>query len=132
MSSWSSCYWVDIPPNQVIPTLPTRYNFDPDATYVIAGASGGLGRSIARWMGGRGARNLILLSRSGMTSEAAMALMAELLEQKINAVALSCDVSKAEVLSRALKECESMPPVKGCIQASLALKVSLRPSISSS
>ena len=64
-----------------------------------------------------------------MTSEAAIALMAELLDQKVNAVALRCDVSKVEDLSVALKDCESMPPIKGCIQGSLALKVSIQKEI---
>ena len=61
-----------------------------------------------------------------MTSEAAVALMTELLDQKVNAVALRCDVSKAEALSAALKDSESMPPIKGCIQGSLVLKVRMR------
>ena len=64
-----------------------------------------------------------------MTSEAAIALMAEFLDQKVNAVALRCDVSKVEALSAALKDCESMPPIKGCIQGSLALKVSIQKEI---
>lgn len=83
-------------------------------------------------MVGQGARNLILLSRTGMTSEAAIALMAELLAQKVNAVAFKCNVSDTEALSLALRDCGSMPPIKGSIQASLALKVSIQtePSIS--
>ncbi|KAF2802983.1 KR-domain-containing protein [Mytilinidion resinicola] len=35
------------------------------ATHAIAGGLGGLGRSIARWMAKRGARHMLLLSRSG-------------------------------------------------------------------
>jgi 3-oxoacyl-(acyl-carrier-protein) synthase/NAD(P)-dependent dehydrogenase (short-subunit alcohol dehydrogenase family)/SAM-dependent methyltransferase len=36
---------------------------DPQAAYLITGASGGLGRATARWMAERGARRLFLVSR---------------------------------------------------------------------
>ena len=36
-----------------------------DATYVLIGGTGGLGRSMATWMIGKGAKNIVLLSRSG-------------------------------------------------------------------
>ena len=39
-----------------------------DATYIIIGGTGGLGRSIARWMAAHGARHLVLVSRSGGAS----------------------------------------------------------------
>jgi NADPH:quinone reductase and related Zn-dependent oxidoreductases len=39
-----------------------------DATYVIIGGTGGLGRSISRWMISKGARHIVLLSRRGSSS----------------------------------------------------------------
>jgi natural product biosynthesis luciferase-like monooxygenase protein len=39
-------------------------SFSPDATYVIAGGMGGLGRATAEWMTARGAKHLLLLGRS--------------------------------------------------------------------
>ena len=51
------------------------YSLDPQATYVIARGFGGLGRSAARWMARRGAQTLILLSRSGPRSQAALTLL---------------------------------------------------------
>lgn len=50
------------------------YKFRLDAAYVIAG---GLGRSSTRRIVGRGARNLIILLRSGAGGTSAKALMAE-------------------------------------------------------
>ncbi|KAL4915232.1 KR-domain-containing protein [Aspergillus aurantiobrunneus] len=40
------------------------YSFLTDASYVIAGGLGGLGRCIAQWKVDRGARHLVLLSRT--------------------------------------------------------------------
>lgn len=54
------------------------YSLPTDATYVIAGGLGGLGRGVARWMVHLGARNLILLSRKGAREQAAIDLVEEL------------------------------------------------------
>lgn len=36
-----------------------------DATYLITGGTGGIGRSLARWMFAQGAGNVVLFGRSG-------------------------------------------------------------------
>lgn len=101
-----------------------RYKFRPDATYVIAGGLGGLGRSFARWMVGRGARNLILLSRSGARGTAAKALINELSVQGICVTAPAVDISNLNELKNEIEKLKGrMPPIRGCIQATVALRV---------
>lgn len=100
----------------------TAWRLDANASYVIVGASGGLGRAISKWMAGKGAKHLILLSRSGLTSSAAKATVAELREQGVHVAAPPCDVSSVEALSSVLNECARiMPQVKGCINSAMAL-----------
>ena len=113
---------------QVVPNPEPKYSFAADATYVIAGGLGGLGRSIARWMAARGAKNFLIPSRSDLsTSASAMAFVEELQERQVRVVAPICDVADSRSLQRILEEHQaSMPPVKGCIQASMVLKVSSR------
>lgn len=41
-------------------------SFPADATYLITGGLGGIGLQVARWLAERGARRLLLLSRSGL------------------------------------------------------------------
>lgn len=112
---------------QVAPVLKTRYQFDPNASYLISGGLGGLGRSIARWMASRGARYLILLSRSGLDAPASQTLANELNEMGVKVAAPPCDVSSAGALRDALARCadEGMPPIKGCIQAAMVLRDSI-------
>lgn len=108
----------------MIETKP-NYSFDEHSSYVIAGGLGGLGRSAARWMVSRGVRHLILLSRSGAQTEAALALIEELKAKGAHAEAPACDVTKADMLRTVLERCaETMPPVKGVIQGSMVLNVS--------
>ncbi|GKZ24500.1 type I Iterative Polyketide synthase (PKS) [Aspergillus brasiliensis] len=106
----------------VLDTKPT-YTFEPDATYVIAGGLGGLGRSIARWLVERGARNLILLSRSGPASPHARSLVEELHARGARAITPACDITNRELLKTVLEVCSQlMPPIKGCVQASMVVR----------
>ena len=94
---------------------------------MIVGGTGGLGRNIARWMVERGARNLILLNRSGGSSRGAKELMEELGALDVHVACPPCDVSSEGSLSAALDHCaKTMPPVKGCIQAAMVLRVGIR------
>lgn len=80
---------------------------------------------MARWMANRGARNLILLSRSGANRDSAKELVRDLEAAKVKVATPPCDVSNLESLVRVLQECMThMPPIKGCIQGSMVLKVS--------
>ncbi|KAL8893510.1 MAG: hypothetical protein Q9192_005191 [Flavoplaca navasiana] len=103
-------------------TQPSWY-FEENATYVISGGLGGLGRSIARWMMSRKAKHLLLLSRSGAKEGAAIALLNELNERGVKAIAPVCDISDEAAVASALAECaETFPPIKGCIQGSMVLR----------
>ncbi|KAI8963322.1 hypothetical protein F5Y11DRAFT_346662 [Daldinia sp. FL1419] len=59
-------------------TTHPAYYIDPDASYLIIGGLGGIGRAITRWMVTRGARYLILLSRSGLKTSEAQQFLSEL------------------------------------------------------
>ena len=76
-------------------------------------------------MSQRGARNLILLSRSGPKSSAARDLLIELEAANTKAVTPLCDVSSSLSLAEALNTCSDMPPIKGCLQATMVLQVML-------
>lgn len=114
--------------DDMIPVVPSRKslsNFDPEASYVIAGGLGGLGRPVARWMASRGAKNLILLSRRGPVENAAVELIAELTVMCDNVVTPACDVTDAGALQTVIDElAATLPPIKGCIQGSMVLQVS--------
>lgn len=106
-------------------TKPQRLcRFQPGASYVIAGGLGGVGRSVARWMASQGASNLILLSRSGPVDEASKELLKHLEGVCKSVVTPVCDVADSTALRNSIAKClESMPPIKGCIQCSMVLKV---------
>ncbi|KAI0184479.1 putative polyketide synthase [Xylaria flabelliformis] len=103
-------------------TLATEPSFmlDPKATYVIAGGLGGAGRNIARWMVRRNARNLILLSRSGPRTDEARELLNELSHQGVRVEAPPCDITDKMAVAAVFKSLVDMPPIRGCIQGTMA------------
>ncbi|KAI1644355.1 KR domain-containing protein [Daldinia loculata] len=101
--------------NVVLDVKP-NFQFNTDATYIIAGGLGGLGRSVSRWFVERGARHLILLSRSGAKSTEAQELVAELTSSRTQVKTPACDIADRKALRLALDEClRDMPVVRGCI-----------------
>nr|QTX15960.1 polyketide synthase [Aspergillus westerdijkiae] len=102
------------------------HKFDSSASYVLVGGFGGIGRSVARWMVTRGARNFIFISRSGAGSTAAKELYTELLDSGCSVSDLKCDVTNKNAVMQAFESCQtSMPPIKGCIQCSMVLEDSM-------
>ncbi|KAI1355427.1 putative polyketide synthase [Xylaria sp. FL0043] len=102
------------------------YELVANATFIVCGGLGGLGRAIARWLTSRGARNLILLSRSGPRSSEARNLMSELAQKQVRCEAPRCDVTDRSSLRTVLADCLTrMPPIKGCIQAAMVMRESV-------
>ncbi|PGH30586.1 hypothetical protein GX50_06669 [[Emmonsia] crescens] len=110
----------------VIPEVKTPYTFEPNASYVLAGGLGGLGRSLAQWMVSRGARNLIFLSRSGTITQPVQEMVSALEAKGCKIRIFTCDVSDLSRLQSVVDECQqTLPPIKGCIQGSMVLRDSL-------
>ncbi|KAI3390924.1 hypothetical protein diail_8351, partial [Diaporthe ilicicola] len=120
---------LSVSPDEQVRVLPraATAKLRPDASYLLVGGVGGLGRSIAHWMVGRGARNLILLSRNADKQDSG-AFVTQLRETGCRVVAISCDVASSDDLTRALNRCEReerLPPVRGVIQGAMVLQDSI-------
>jgi NADPH:quinone reductase-like Zn-dependent oxidoreductase/acyl carrier protein len=90
----------------------------PDATYLITGGTGAIGQHLARWLAARGARSLVLVSRTG-DSPAASALRADLEAQGARVLIAATDISRpgaVEALLERLRN-EAWPPLGGVIHA---------------
>lgn len=102
----------------------SRGIFRRDGTHIIVGGTGGLGRSMAKYMAEHGARNIVLLSRSGGGRE-----MVEELEKKIacpdlNIRVKKCDASDERQVRELVKDCaRELPSICGVIHAAMVLRV---------
>ncbi len=91
---------------------------------MIVGGLGGIGRSISRWMVNRGAKNLVLVSRSAETQPNVQQLTSELKKAGCRVAVYSCDVADiAQFVQMLQKVGQAMPPIRGVIQGAMVLKV---------
>lgn len=89
----------------------------PDATYVVTGGMGGVGREIAESLVARGARHLALLGRRAPGAEAA-ASIERMERQGAKVRCVFVDVSDAAALDAALAEIENeSPAIAGIVHA---------------
>jgi NADPH:quinone reductase-like Zn-dependent oxidoreductase len=101
----------------------------PDVSYILIGGTGGLGRSMAKWMVDHGARNLVLVSRTGTVAGKVKKLIDELTVLGAMVIVKRCDVSdSASVNALIHKDMAGMPKVKGVVHGAMVLNVS-HPSI---
>ena len=110
--------------HSLLTTTKVRGSFSlrPDASYLLVGGLGGLGRSVSVWLAEHGARNLIFLSRSGSSNNPETAGLVEELatlgcsaQIVVGSVACLDDVRQVIIRARL--------PVAGVMQMSMILRV---------
>ncbi len=83
------------------------FSLDPNGTYLITGGLGALGLTVAQWMAGRGAQNLVLLGRSEPSPSAVQTIVA-LRERGVNVAIERADISDESQLARLLQDIGSL------------------------
>lgn len=99
-----------------------------NATYLITGGTGGLGRSLARWFIDQGARNIILVSRSGGTKTDELNALLNYAAGHGAKISISrCDASVRSSIELVLDSAYSrgFPEVRGIVHAAAVFKDAL-------
>ncbi|GFF60843.1 lovastatin nonaketide synthase [Aspergillus udagawae] len=95
--------------------------FRDDAFYLLIGGFGGLGRAVARWIVEKGARHLIVLSRSGEESPQVQAFIRDLKSQSgCHIISVTGSVANPIDTQRAVSA--ATKPIAGVIQMSMVLR----------
>ncbi|EFX02355.1 polyketide synthase [Grosmannia clavigera kw1407] len=115
------------------PRVP-RVQLPADASYLLVGGLGGIGRALAaRMVHELGARHLIFLSRGGITSDVAASTVARLRAAGAHVLACNCDVASDHQLAAALQAASEagFPPIRGAVHLGLVLESALFQDMSS-
>jgi len=92
--------------------------FKTDKTYLITGGTKGLGLEIAKWLVGKGVKNLALVSRSGLKEEKVKKQINELSSLGVNVKVYAADVADevqmAQVFEQIDKELPSIVSIFHC------------------
>ncbi|PWY79460.1 ketoacyl-synt-domain-containing protein [Aspergillus sclerotioniger CBS 115572] len=103
-----------------IQTASSMITFSAHKTYLLAGMTGDLGRSICQWMVSRGARSVVLGSRSPHVDVQWIEEMARL---GARVVPMAMDVTNRGSICRAYAAiCSELPSVGGVVNGAMVLK----------
>jgi NAD(P)-dependent dehydrogenase (short-subunit alcohol dehydrogenase family) len=79
---------------------------------------------MAKWMVSKGAKNIVLLSRSGQLRGTAQGQVDTLNNEGANIVVRSCDVTDRASVDQLLSEgLTDLPPVRGIVHGAMVLHV---------
>ena len=93
-----------------------------DATYLIIGGVSGFARTLAEWLVDRGARNLVLVSRSGPAAVGVKEAIKSLAARGAKAHVWAADVANEKSLRSVLRRiARKLPPLRGVIHAAMVI-----------
>jgi NADPH:quinone reductase-like Zn-dependent oxidoreductase len=99
-----------------------RLRLRPDASYLLVGGLGGLGRSVSTWMAEHGARHFVYLSRNGGKGPNDAAFVQEMEAAGCTVQVTAGSVASLADVQRAIQEAKY--PIAGVLQMSMVLRVS--------
>lgn len=103
------------------PCTQAGHLFKADATYLITGGARGFGFEVAKWMAEQGARNLVLMSRSGPDQASSDAIQ-RMRDDGFCVVDVRGDVTDSEAVGRVIDMIQAdMPDLKGVLHAAMVL-----------
>ena len=96
--------------------------FSPDATYLLVGCLGGLGRSLTTWMVERGAKHFAFISRSGADKPEAAEVIKGIEETNASAEVFRADASNERDVRKVVNAVMAKRPIRGVVHAAMVLK----------
>ncbi|KAL8898088.1 MAG: hypothetical protein Q9192_002255 [Flavoplaca navasiana] len=100
----------------------SHLRFAADATYLLVGCLGGLGRSLARWMQERGAKHFAFISRSGAAKPEAAELIERLKNSGATTQVYSADASDQDAVRRVVLDLQARGKIRGVVHAATTFK----------
>jgi acyl transferase domain-containing protein/surfactin synthase thioesterase subunit/acyl carrier protein len=98
-----------------LPPRPLRVR--SDATYLVTGGLGMLGRGVAEWLINKGAKHLVLTGRNA-NAEAAQAVSRTAATNGATIHVMAADISRDEDVSRLIRTISNqLPPLRGVVQS---------------
>lgn len=100
---------------------PQRLVLDPRKVYLITGGASGFGLELGKWLVGRGARKLALLSRSGPKSEYDHLWIAKLREEGVEVLLPRVDLTRRAQVAEVVAELRGHGAIGGVIHGAAVL-----------
>uniref|UniRef100_A0A7E4UMS9 Fatty acid synthase n=1 Tax=Panagrellus redivivus TaxID=6233 RepID=A0A7E4UMS9_PANRE len=112
----------------VVPPTPVKVNAvcrtlcHPQHVYLITGGLGGFGLELAQWLINRGARKLVLTSRTGIRTGYQARCVHFWRRMKISVLVSTLNISNSEDAEELLRSCTEMGPLGGVFHLAMVLR----------
>lgn len=94
----------------------------PQHVYLITGGLGGFGLELAQWLINRGARKLVLTSRSGIRTGYQARCIHFWRRTGVSVLISTLNIAKADDADELIKQCQTMGPVGGVFHLAMVLR----------
>ena len=95
-----------------------------DATYLLVGCLGGLGRSLTTWMMEKGCKNFAFIARSGADNPEAAKVVELINDAGAAAQVFRADATNDTDVAKAVSAISAARPIRGVVHAAMVLQVS--------
>lgn len=109
------------PKIKTVTAIPRTY-MNPEKSYVLVGGLGGFGLELANWLILRGAKNIVLTSRSGIRTGYQSLCVRRWRELGVNVVVSTADATTEKGAKRLLQEANELGPVGGIFNLAVVLR----------
>jgi len=109
------------PTTKLFTSIPRSY-MNPDKTYVLVGGLGGFGLELANWLVVRGAKNLVLTARSGITTGYQASCVSMWKDKGVNVLISKADCSTLNGAQQLIDESNKLGPVGGIFNLAAVLR----------
>lgn len=109
------------PAPKTVSAIPRTY-MDPEKSYVLVGGLGGFGLELANWLVTRGAKYLVLTSRSGIKTGYQSLCIRRWREQGVSVLVCTADATSEKGARRLLQEANELRPVGGIFNLAVVLR----------
>ncbi|KAL3482091.1 hypothetical protein BJX99DRAFT_252807 [Aspergillus californicus] len=109
---------------KAVPSMPVQAGLNKNASYIVVGGFGGLGRSLITWLAEHGAKHIVSVSRSGAKDAESRAFVEAIRKQGVTLLASCCDVASPEAVATMADDLVrfGLPPVRGIINSAMVLR----------
>lgn len=109
---------------------PETLRLADNASYLITGGASGFGLQLAKWLSEKGARNLILVSRSGCKTDYDRSVVDKMIRQGVNVRLENLDITNSSQIARMISDIQkTLPPLKGVIHGAAVLRDASIPTV---
>ncbi|MEH2004545.1 SDR family NAD(P)-dependent oxidoreductase [Nostoc sp.] len=103
----------------VAPVSEKKLTFPANGTYLITGGLGGFGLAVAQWLVEHGARHIVLMGRSGVSSPTANLAIEAMKDMGAEVIVAKADVTQEQQVKSVLADIPQQAPLRGIIHGAM-------------